>query len=186
MPKVKEVVVAGQDLAKTRDYSAYVSLIVDTEERAVKIKRIFQWPHVDYTLVQRDTLEFCRLDSVRVLGVDQGKAGEPVIENYLSKKINTKGISFTAQRKNDMINFTRALLQGALNKSPPYLFLPQSGRFVEELKTQMKEQERIVTANAYPKYDSPRGAHDDLLWSLSIALYVSRPYIEGRKNRVPF
>ncbi|MHB1910208.1 MAG: phage terminase large subunit family protein [Nitrososphaerales archaeon] len=176
-PVVHEVIVAGEDLAKHRDYSAYISLKIDTQAKVARIQRIYQWPHVDYAIVQADTVNFYKEDNARVIGVDKGAAGEPVIETYKAMGIKAEPIAFTVQSKDEMINFVRALLQRARSKSAPYLELPRSGKFVEELKVQIKEQERITSSLNYPKYDSPQGAHDDLLWTLCIACKMSVQYL---------
>jgi hypothetical protein len=75
--------------------------------------------------------------------------------------------------------YTCNQLQGKRAGSPPFLVLPKSGKFVDELLTQMKEQERIIGASERPHYEHPPDRHEDLLWALSLACYAARPYLSN-------
>jgi hypothetical protein len=171
------IVVAGQDLAKRRDFSTYISLTV--QKKVAKVKRLYQWPHTNYSIVMEDTKRFYKEDGCRELGVDLGVAGEPLVEQYIAMGVNAKGILFTLATKDEMITYVRNLLQRTKAGIPPYLELPRSGPFVEELLTQMKEQERIIGASERPHYDHPPDRHDDLLWALCIACYVAKGYLSN-------
>jgi hypothetical protein len=170
-------VVAGQDLAKHRDFSTYVSLAI--QNKVATVKRLNQWPHTDYSIVMEDTKTFYKEDGCRELGVDLGNAGEPLVEQYRANGVNANGILFTSATKDEMIIYVRNLLQRKKAGTPPHLELPRSGPFVEELLTQMKEQERIIGASDRPHYDHPPDRHDDLLWALNIACYVARGYLSN-------
>ena len=171
------IVVAGQDLAKHRDYSTYVSLAI--QDKVAKVQKLNLWPHTDCSVVMEDTVRFYKEDGCRELGVDQSNAGEPLLEQYEAMGIHVTGVLFTQTTKDEMITYTRNLLQRKKAGIPPYLELPRSGPFVEELLTQMKEQERIIGASERPHYDHPAGRHDDLLWALNIACYVARPHLSN-------
>ena len=169
--------VAGQDLAKHRDFSTYVSLAI--QNKVATVKRLYQWPHTDYSIVMEDTLKFYREDGCRELGVDLGNAGEPLVEQYQAMGVVAKGILFTLTIKDEMNTYLRNLLQRKRAGTPPYLELPRSGPYVDELMGQMKEQERIIGASERPHYDHPPGRHDDLLWALNIACYVARSHLSN-------
>ena len=170
-------VVAGQDLAKHRDYSTYVSLRI--QNKVARIERLQQWNHCDYAIVQADTVRYCQEDRVRMLGVDQGNAGEPIVENYQRMGLMVEPVLFTLRSKNDMMTFTRALLQRKIAGSPPYFALPARAQnpLVSELKKQLKQEERIVRSSDIPRYDHPAGSHNDMLWALNIACWMSRPWM---------
>jgi hypothetical protein len=170
------IVVSGQDLARRRDFSAYCSLEID-KERVARIKRLFVWPHTDYSIVMADTRDFYKADGSRVHGLDIGNAGEPIMEQYRYMGLNVEPVNFTLAGKDEMVTYTRALRQRARNKTPPYVALPRSGKLVSELKTQIKEQERDITAARYPQYAHPQGRHDDLAWSFFIACLMARVYL---------
>lgn len=114
-----------------------------------------------------------------MLGVDLGSAGEPIVEQYKACGVNAEGTLLTLTTKDEMVTYTRNLLQRKRAGNPPYLVLPRSGEFVPELLAQMKEQERIVGAGERPQYDHPSGRHDDLLWALNIACYLARRWLSN-------
>lgn len=160
--------VAGQDLARVRDFSAYVSLKI--EGGIARVKRIYQWPHVKYDIVMQDTLKFYRLDRVRAFAVDitnDAKVGE----DYQAMGLQIQPIHFTAPVKNDMIEYYRDVSQKGLLK------LPTRGPFVQELRSQLAEQERIQGVTETPKYAHPLGRNDDILWSLMLATRAAAPYL---------
>lgn len=168
-----KAVVAGQDLAKYRDYATYISLgIID---KVARLERVFIWPHTDYSIVAADTKAFYIEDHCRLLGVDRGNAAEPVLEQYAKMGLRVEPVQFSLATKNDMVNFTRNLLQRKIAGTPPYLALPRSDAgLVGELKRQIKEQERIIGAAELPRFDHPEGRHDDLFWALCIACWMAR------------
>jgi len=170
-------VVAGQDLAKHRDFATYVSLAIQDE--VATVKWLYRWPHTDYSIVMRDTCKFYKDDGCRNLGVDINGVGEPIVELYHAMGVHVTGIPFTLVTKDEMIMYTRNLLQRKRAGTPPFLVLPKSGKFVDELLTQMKEQERIIGAPERPHYEHPPDRHDDLFWALNIACYVARPYLSN-------
>lgn len=172
-------VTAGEDLAKVRDFSAYISLsIVDS---VAKLKRIHQWPHVDYSVVMKDTARFYREDRASAIHVDQGNSGEPIIEQYrLAYGLNVEGIGFTTPSKVSMNEFGRNMMQRAKEKNPPYVLLPTKASrnpLIRELWQQIAEQERLISGAGNTHFAHPEGRHDDLYWTLMLALNAARRYL---------
>jgi phage FluMu gp28-like protein len=165
--------VAGQDLARVRDYSAYVSLKV--QDGTARIKRIYMWPHVNYDIVMRETVHFCHLDNVRSLHVDRGSAGIKVVEDYFSMGMPVEGVNFTNIEKQAMIEYYRDVGRKGLFK------LPTKGPFVEELRQEISEQERIQGASEIPSFGHPEGHHDDLFWSLMLAVRAAAPWLTEQR-----
>jgi hypothetical protein len=165
--------VAGQDLARYRDFSAYVSLRI--EDGRARVKRLFIWPHVNYEVVMAETLRFHQLDRVRRFAVDITQDSK-VGEDYTSRaRCQVEPVRFTAPMKNDMVEYYRDLGQKRL------LILSSRGPFVQELRAELAEQERIQGAGEVPKYDQPVGRHDDLFWSLMLAAWASSPYLTVKR-----
>jgi len=168
------VIVAGQDLAKLQDFSTIVELTVkDNKARLTAIK---QWPHTDYSVVMRQTKELYEKRHWRVLGVDETSMGEPLVESYKTMGLNVEGIKFTLITKDEMIKYTRSLLQNKM--------LSIGTRGADELRAQIKEQEMIITVSAGNdpdnrryRYGHPQGRHDDQFWALCIACYTARPWL---------
>lgn len=165
--------VAGQDLARYRDFSAYVSLRV--KDGVAKVKRLFVWPHTRYEVVMLETKRFCELDRVRVLDVDQGSAGIKIVEDYQGMNLPVEGVNFTAISKEAMVEYYRDVGRKGLLK------LPKSGPFVSQLVQEIAEQERIQGASETPKFDHPTGTHDDLFWSLMLATRAAAPWLTEQR-----
>jgi len=164
--------VAGQDLARYRDYSAYVSLkIVDGVAR---VKRLYVWPHVKYEVVMSETMRFLTLDRVRSFCVDTTNDSK-VGEDYQSMGAPISPMRFTAPGKQELVEYFRDASGKGLVK------LPTKGPFVQQLKTELAEQERIVSLNKeVPHFAHPSGQHDDLFWSLMLAVRAAAPWLTAK------
>ena len=97
------------------------------------------------------------------LGVDY--TGEKSFTDELAfEGMPVEPIVFTNNSKNDMINFLWSLVKDHRITIPAKL---------TELKSQMLEQQRIVTT-AHVRYEHPTGHHDDQFWALCICCYTAR------------
>jgi len=164
--------VAGQDLARYRDYSAYVSLkIVDGLAR---IKRLYVWPHVKYEVVMAETMRFLALDRVRSFCVDTTNDSK-VGEDYQGMGAPVDPVRFTLLSKHEMVEYFRDVSGKGLVK------LPAKGPFVQQLKQELAQQERIQGATETPKFDHPSGTHDDIFWSLMLATRAAAPWLTEHK-----
>jgi hypothetical protein len=162
----------GQDLARLHDHSALVLLSVEPQK--VRIIGAKLWEHLDYRIVIEDTRRIYYSEQVELLGVDASGPGLPVLEQYRGMRIEP--VNFTHRSKNEMFQFQRYCIESGILSYPR----PDNPTMIE-LLTQIKEQELkpSISTSEIPRYDHPSGRHDDLLQALNIALYVSRPYIEG-------
>jgi len=163
---------AGQDLARYRDFSGYVSLRI--QDGKARIKRLFMWPHVNYEVVMNDTMRFLRLDRVRVFDVDTTNDSK-VGEDYKSMGAPIEPIRFTAIEKHLMVEYYRDVGHKGL------LTLPTKGPFVDQLRQEIAQQERIQGASEIPKFDHPEGTHDDFFWSLMLAVRAAAPWLTEQR-----
>ena len=118
----------------------------------------------------QDTVKFHRLDRVRQFAVDISNDAK-VGEDYQAMGLPIQGLHFTAPLKDKMVEYYRDVGQKEL------LLLPSRGPFIQELRQQISEQERIQGVSDTPKYAHPVNRHDDLFWALMLATWAAAPYL---------
>lgn len=167
---------AGQDLAKRRDYAALEvievlppQLHLNQEQPTARLVIDKQWPHLPYKQVVKDTRMLWRKYRWQNMLMDRGSAGDSVIEDYQALHLPVEPINFTAPTKHDMVQLLYLLLDKGRLK------LPVKG--ADELKAQIKEQERNV--GAHITYSHPENRHDDRFWALCLALKAASRYLTG-------
>ena len=167
-------------MARRRDYSALVlvEVILDEENPTpyAKIAAIKQWPHVAYDIIWNDCERIFQKKRWRMLLVDQSMSGENALEEFSRRGVTASGLMFNAKNKHDMITFLIMLMQDKRLKFPAKSF--------KELKSQIAEQERIISASASPLYAHPENRHDDQLWALCLALHAARRELTGVRPAV--
>lgn len=85
-------------------------------------------------------------------------------------------LRFSAASKHEMVSDVVLFL------SHGKMLPPRKG--AEELLTQIREQERIISQTGTIRYEHPQGRHDDLFWAFAMAVHVARPQLLGIDNRI--
>jgi hypothetical protein len=162
---------AGLDLARDRDYAAIVVGEIVEGESFLKVLGAKAFPHLPYHELQS---EVARIYSEReLLKIVIDATNEKAFAESLSRiGLNIEETHFTAPLKNDMVSYL-LILRGQRR-----LAIPTSGPFIDELRQQMREQERILTTSTI-RYQHPEGRHDDLFWALCMMCYGAKPWLEG-------
>lgn len=192
----EEIVIGGQDFGRFHDYSALVGLKI--YKQTAEVIGVKKWPHVDYSIVVKETAQIYQEKQMRMLAIDASDAMvEPIQTMYYQKGVLVADIKFgeyvdwtnpygTKEHtsiKHAMVEFARAMMQEKKIKLPR-----ESGGLnptSDELLAQLREQEIIKGAdpskhpNSRIVYGHPSNSHDDLAWSFLMALYVSRPWLSG-------
>lgn len=180
-------------LAKTfgrrHDYSALVGLKIHRGSAEVVGMKI--WPHVDYSIVVKDTVSLYHREGMRMLAIDATDAMVEPIQTMLTSQgvliadikfgeyvdwTNPWGTIEHAPIKHAMIEYARACMQEKI------VHLPKTGSSEtgDELLRQLREQEIVKgSENGRIVYGHPENRHDDLAWAFLMALYVSRPFLTG-------
>lgn len=174
---------AGFDIAKKQDYAAIVIIkIVEDRAYLVGLKQYPKGLHYDH--LWEDVLRLYRMRRLRwrVMAVDQGNVGEVAVEELPKRHIPYEGVMFTAPKKHAMVQGINNLYQ------QKRLILPQNPKVsaleIQELKSELAEQERKVSAASTPLYQHPESRHDDLFWALALAIYAARRRLFHAEGRV--
>jgi hypothetical protein len=188
------IVLGGMDFGRYHDYSALVGIKIS--KGSADVIGVKKWPHVDYSIVVRETAEIYEKQGMRMLAIDASDAMVEPIQTMLYHKgvlvsdikfgeyvdwTNPYGMKEHTGIKHAMVEYARAMMQEKKIKLPRQGLSPTS----DELLLQLLEQEIIKGADPsrHPSsrvvYGHPTNSHDDLAWSFLMALYVSRPWLSG-------
>jgi hypothetical protein len=170
---MREVItLAGLDIARERDFAAIaVGQVIELDKNILRLKGAKMFPHQAYNLLEGEIARTVNKNHITKIFVDSTN------EKSFAERLQRIGISvdplhFTAPLKHDMVSYTLMI------RSEDRLDIPVDGPFITELRSQIAEQERLLTT-ATIRYDHPEGHHDDLLWALCLLCYGAKPWLEG-------
>jgi hypothetical protein len=166
-PIEKARYVAGIDLAKVRDFTAW--FVIRTDVRPYRVVDFGKLPHGDYT-AQVDTLtaKLSRFRRPHTL-VDAGAAGTAVIEMLQNRGLDIRPFSFTSDSKAEIVSRLSVAFEQR------QILLPGAGRTLDEkrhiadLEAEIFNFEPSATRTGKLKYEGARGTHDDLVCALCLA-----------------
>lgn len=159
--------VAGIDLAKFRDFTAWA--IIRTDVKPYCLVGFGELPRIDYTR-QIDILAATlnRFGYPKAI-VDGGAAGTAVIELMREKGLTVEEFTFSNESK------ARIVMDMVVAFQQSKLLLPSSGRTVEEnrmaqdLEGQLFHFEPTVLRSGRLRYEGASGYQDDLVMALCLA-----------------
>ncbi|MBM3898269.1 MAG: hypothetical protein FJ358_07100 [Thaumarchaeota archaeon] len=133
------------------------------------------WPHVDYSVIEADLCRYSKEYPIFQLGVDATN------EISFSERLQTLGLPvkplrFTSMLKHEMVSDVLLFM------SHEKVAIPSHG--AEELVSQIREQERIISQAGTILYGHPQGRHDDLFWAFAVMVHVAKPDLLGIDNRI--
>lgn len=166
-PLDRATYVAGIDLAKVRDFTAW--FVIRTDVRPYRVVDFGKLPHIDYT-AQVDFLA-AKLQRFRnpICLVDKGAAGTAVIELLAKRGLKVRDFSFTAESKSEIVTALAVAFEQR------QIILPGSGRnndekrFVHDLEAEIFNFEPTVLKSGHLRYEGAHGYHDDLVMALCLA-----------------
>lgn len=169
----------GLDLARYRDHSAFILLkIIEGSVQRAELQALKLWPHVQYSVIEQDLLEYMNQYGMMELAVD-GTNEISFSERLKALGLPVNSLRFSAALKHEMVSDVLLFLgQGKV-------LLPRMrGKGAEELLAQIREQERTISQAGTIRYEHPQGRHDDLFWAFAMAVHVARPQLLGIDNRI--
>lgn len=157
----------GIDPAKTHDFLGIVVLAKEGNEiKLIAMKEL----QLDYTIAADYIESLYNKYHTRFIFCDETGIGKVFVDMLRAKHLKTEGIILTNSSKVQIIeNAVKLMQQGRLK-------LPLLG--ASELKQQLQEQERSMTATGLPKFIHKRNTHDDLFWAFIIGIFgikIDRP-----------
>jgi phage FluMu gp28-like protein len=162
---------AGLDLAQTRDYTVFSVVQRQNDILYLRHLKIFSQPtmyaHVlGYIKALQD-----RWGGFERIRVDFTREGPSIIADMQTAGIdNAEGVNFSVPRKSEMAS---VLKQRMANGKFYYPLLnwerPYRGDICSELNLERYEHRKDGTIG----YSHPNGTHDDVFWSMALAVFAS-------------
>lgn len=160
----KGVFYAGVDFGKYKDYS--VVAVVEKVDERLKAVHCHRFPlETSYASIIGYVKALCdRWRYIVSLYADQTGVGEYIVEDMRNAGIPVEGVTFTIQRKEEVLGYLKnVMVEGRL--SIPY---------DPDLITEMNTEKFNITKDGHITFSHPEGSHDDMLWALALAVYASR------------
>jgi phage FluMu gp28-like protein len=153
----------GVDLGKLQDSS--VISILKREDDLLKLMYVCQFPlESSYSNVIGSLVAADRKFGFRSLVVDQTGVGEPVLEEIHNQGLKSAdGLKFTVQTKEDLLGRLKIIME------QKRLAIP----YHRQLCQQINEQQFERTKSGHLQFSHPANSHDDMLWSLALAVYAA-------------
>jgi len=155
---------AGIDLGKLQDHS--VLSVTKTEDNTTKLFYIHEFPlETPYNQVIGHLAKANEKFLFQKILVDQTGVGEPILEEIRSQGMNCiEGIKFTAETKEELLTGLKILME------QEKLAIPYNRRLCE----QINEQQYTYSKSGHLQFSHPPSSHDDMLWSLALAVKASK------------
>jgi phage FluMu gp28-like protein len=161
----------GLDLAQTRDYCV-LSVVERQEDRLfLRHLKIFQQPTLyaqalGYLKALQD-----RWGGFRKIRVDFTREGPSIIADMENAGIeNAEGVNFSVPRKSEMAGL---LKQRMMNKQIYYPLLNWERPYRGDLCTELNVERYQLRKDGTIGYSHPNGTHDDVFWSIALAVYAT-------------
>jgi phage FluMu gp28-like protein len=161
----------GLDLAQTRDYCV-LSVVERQEDRLfLRHLKIFQQPTLyaqalGYLKALQD-----RWGGFRKIRVDFTREGPSIIADMENAGIeNAEGVNFGVPRKSEMASL---LKQRMMNKQIYYPLLNWERPYRGDLCTELNVERYQLRKDGTIGYSHPNGTHDDVFWSIALAVYAT-------------
>jgi phage FluMu gp28-like protein len=170
--------VAGCDVGKKHDFS----VIAVVEKRGqelylVHLKRFHLGTEYNSVIGYLKLLNE-RLKDLRRILIDQSGVGETFVEDVILRAglKNARGVVFSGPKKQDILVYLKHTMEDGR------LHIP----FDRELMNELNVERFELTETGQVKFSHPEGTHDDRLWALALAVYVSRPEVPSYRPAIAF
>ena len=160
---------AGLDLAQTRDYCVF-SVVESVNDRLfLRHLTVFSQPtkyaHVlGYIKALQD-----RWGSFEKIRVDYTREGPSIITDMENSGIeNAEGVNFSVPRKSEMASLMK---QRMMNQRFYYPLLNWEKPYRGDICSELNVERYQLRKDGNIGYSHPNGTHDDVFWSIALAIY---------------
>jgi phage FluMu gp28-like protein len=175
----------GVDLGKYHDYS--VVSVVQRDNDTLKLVHIKRFPlKTSYASVIGYIKTLCdRWKTVHKVSVDMTGVGDYIVEDMKNAGIRqVEGIKFTLPTKEKLAtNLKQRMLDGVFKI--PYVPVRYSSRDID-LMAELNVERFELRKTGGIAFSHPEGTHDDVFWSIALALYASREPAKGERDAFIF
>ena len=160
---------AGLDLAQTKDYCV-LSVVERVNDRLfLRHLKIFQQPTLYATVLGYVKALQDRWGGFEKIRVDFTREGPSIIADMVNANIdNAEGVCFSVPRKSEMASL---LKQRMMNKQFFYPLLHWERPYRGEICTELNVERYEMRKDATMGFSHPLGTHDDVFWSIALAVY---------------
>jgi phage FluMu gp28-like protein len=162
---------AGLDLAQTRDYTVFSVVERQNDHLYLRHLKIFQQPTkyanvLGYIKTLQD-----RWEGFQRIRVDFTREGPSFISEMKEAGIdNAEGVNFSVPRKSEMAGL---LKQRMANGKFYYPLLNWERPYRGDICTELNVERYELRKDGAIGYSHPNGTHDDVFWSIALAVYAT-------------
>jgi phage FluMu gp28-like protein len=162
---------AGLDLAQVRDYCVFSVFERANDVLLLRHLKIFQQPTkyasvIGYVKALQD-----RWSGFQKLRVDFTKEGPSIISDMEDAGIvNVEGVNFSLPRKSEMASL---LKQRMMDAKLFYPLLVWDKPYRGDICTELNVERFMLRKDGVVSFSHPNGTHDDVFWSLALAVYAT-------------
>ena len=162
---------AGLDLGKHEDYSVLTIIQKVNDHLQLAHLKIFPLGTSYASVIGYIKALTNRWSTLQKIHVDTTGVGDYICEDMKNADIqNVEGITFTAQRKQEMATALKQRMLEGKFRFPYFTWeKPYRGDYVSELNMERFQLRKDGTIT----FSHPRGTHDDVFWSTALALYAT-------------
>jgi phage FluMu gp28-like protein len=175
----------GVDLGKYHDYSVVAG--VQQDKDTLKLVHIKRFPlKTSYASVIGYIKTLCdRWKTIRKVSVDMTGVGDYIVEDMKNAGIRqVEGVKFTQPTKEKLAtNLKQRMLDGVFKI--PYVPVRYSSRDID-LMAELNVERFELSKTGSIAFSHPEGTHDDVFWSIALALHASRKPAKGERDAFIF
>jgi phage FluMu gp28-like protein len=162
---------AGLDPAQTKDFHVLSVLESVDDKLLLRHLKIFQHPTYDATVLGYIKTLQDRWGGFRKIRVDITREGPSFIADMENAGIeNAEGVNFSVPRKSEMASLLKKRMQDGRFLYPLMSFeKPYRGDICNELNV----ERFALRADGGYSFSHPQGTHDDVFWSIALAVYAT-------------
>ncbi len=162
---------AGLDLAQTKDYTVFSVLERQNDLLYLRHLKIFKQPTVYAPVIAYIKALQDRWGGFERIRVDFTREGPSFIADMEAAGVdNAEGVTFSVPRKSEMASL---LKQRLLNKQFFYPLLNWEHPYHGDICTELNVERYDLRRDGNIGFSHPQGTHDDVFWSIALAVYAT-------------
>jgi len=152
----------GCDFGKLEDYS--VVAVILREGDILRLVYLHELPlGAAYSEVIGHVVRGQGVFRFRKVWVDETGLGEPILEELRDSRVRAEGLTFTLKTKEELLTALKIAMEQRRLRMP----------YHRQLCDQMNQQQYRYMISGRLQFSHPEGSHDDMLWSLALAVYAA-------------